>query len=190
MSFLRLDSLIRASIGIGVTYTRQKIARPRNYILAVNLAAPFVVAMADLAAPPVASEYRVFDYFNPGAGGVSLDASHPLTIPIGTGQPSAPKDANTLRYFIAAPVLPGDWVLYGESGKIVPMAAKRTSGLVATPTGFSVNVAGAVGGQNEASGTVFWVVPPGDSVPVPVNCPASEASVLLCTTATLKCACN
>jgi len=121
---------------------------------------------------------------------VALDAAHPLTIAMGTAQPSAPAAALPIRYFVAAPVLPGGWVLYGEAGKVVPMAAKRTSGLNATASGFSVRVAGAVGAQNEPSGVAFWVLPPAATVPVAVRCPASEASVLSCTTATNACACQ
>lgn len=163
----------------------------RSYILAIDLASPFAVTLADLGAPPPASAaYRVFDYFNPGAGGVALDAAHPLTIPVGSAQPSAPAAALPIRYLVAAPVLPGGWVLYGEAGKIVPMAAKRTSRLVVGAGGFSVDVAGAAGAQNEAAGVTFWTLQPGAALPIAVHCPAAASSVLSCTTATRSCACQ
>lgn len=163
----------------------------RNYVLAANLTAPFVLRARDFATGPSASgaTFRVFDYFNAAAGGATLDDTHPFLIPTGTAQPSAPVTAVPLRYYVAAPVLPGGWVLYGEAGKVVPMAAKRTSGLVASAAGFSVEVAGASGGQNEAAGLDFWVIPPGAGAPVAVHCAAAATSTLACQTATLSCAC-
>ena len=145
-------------------YAPNIAAACRNYVLAANLTAPFVLRARDFATGPSATgTYLVFDYFNVAAGGATLDDSHPFLIPTGTAQPSAPVTAVPLRYYVAAPVLPGGWVLYGEAGKVVPMAAKRTSGLVASAAGFSVEV--RVGGRTRRQA---WIS--GSSLPEPV-CP-------------------
>lgn len=160
-----------------------------QYLLAHQLGGPFEVTFDALGPSLAVSSYAVFDYFNPMAGPVAvLDATTSFTIMNGQGQPSAPPTAHTFRYYIAAPVLPGGWVLYGEAGKIVPMAQVRFTELHVADNGFTIIVNGSAG---EPDGITVLVVPPGETVPQSVACPsvAGQSATLACTTgAGCKCA--
>jgi hypothetical protein len=161
----------------------------RHYILAVSLSSPFAIGFADLgpAGGAASAGYAVFDWFSPTAAPVALAPGGTFTIATGTGQPSAPSNAHPIRYHVAAPVLPGGWVLLGEGGKVVPLSAQRFSDLSAAAAGFSVTVAGSAG---EATGVPVWVAAPGKGVAA-VTCPsvAGGSAVLTCTTATGSCTC-
>jgi hypothetical protein len=162
-----------------------------HFVLAAELAAPFALQSADLGPALSASSYAVFDYFQlrdgaapaaalPAAGGSFLIAT-------GQGQPSAPSRALPIRYHIAAPVLPGGWVLAGEAGKIVPVSAYRFAGLATSGSGFSIRVTTFAG-----EGAVSVLVgKPGASAVTAVPCdggPAGRTMTLACSTAS-GCAC-
>jgi hypothetical protein len=127
-----------------------------HYLLAVRLPGPYPLPWSDLGDTGAATEYAVVDWFNPGAGATPFPAGGTYTIAQGTGQPSAPANAHTLRYFVLAPVLPGGWVLVGEAGKITTMAHQRTTNVTTTAAGFTATVHTA---QAETSVT-YWVVVP------------------------------
>ncbi len=113
------------------------------YLLTVRLPGDYALPFSDLGsqAGSGAAGYVAVDWFNPKAGGSApFNASSPsLVIPKGQGQPSAPTNAHTLRFWVLAPVLPGGWVLMGEFAKIAVMSHQRTGGLVLLPGGAGFN---------------------------------------------------
>lgn len=163
-----------------------------HYVLAAELGSPFTLASGDLGPPTGGvAAYAVFDWFNPSAGPVATlpAAGGTFIIPAGQGQPSAPSHAVPIRYYVAAPVLPGGWVLYGEAGKVVPASRLRWTGLQAGAGGFTATLAGA-GGEG-ATLSVLVGAPGAAAGLTPVACPTGAGVVATLTCATgAGCACK
>lgn len=165
-----------------------------HYVLAVSLQADFELPAADLGPAFNASErgYAVFDWFNMGAGPVGTIGGangSAYTIPTGQALPSPPGGAHDVRYLLVAPLLPGGWVLLGETAKLVPMSTLRTTNFTAIAdgpagAGFTATVLTSPTGPGASlEGSVaYQVLPPGAAAPITVICPASGG-----TPATLSC---
>ena len=140
--------------------------------------------MSDLGPAGNATAYTVWDYFNPLNGPLALVSTTPgstYSIPEGTAQPESPAGAHRIRYDVWAPVLPGGFVLYGETGKIVTMSRQRIAGLTTTATGFSASIRGYYGeksvtyltGKAGVSGVTSVVCPSGAGVMATLACDAA-----------------
>jgi hypothetical protein len=157
-----------------------------HFVLAVSLKAPFALQFNDFGPALLASAYGVYDYFNVMAGPVTtVNSQTPLNIPTGTGQPSAPSTAQSIRYYIAAPVLSSGWTLIGEVGKVTAVSAQRFSNLQVTATGFSVNVQIV----SEPAGISVLVQPP-TGAPVAIACSSGSKTVECLTASASSCVCS
>ena len=155
-----------------------------HYMLAVSLGYNHSLPVSDLGPALSATQYAMFDWFARRRGPLAIlpATGSMISIPMGTAQPSAPSKAHPIRYFVFAPVLPGDWVMFGEEGKIVTMSTLRVRGLNATRDGFSAFVVGAaaeesvsflVGRLGDAAASV--VCPSGSGVVATLSCAAACA---------------
>ena len=157
------------------------------FVNAVSLTADFTMSLADLGTLSTASPaYAIYDYFAPGqyASLVSTSGTGSFTIPQGQGQPSAPSAALPIRYWIAAPQLPGGWFLFGEANKIVTISKQRISSFSLLADGFSATINVMLGE------TVTMLVAPSSGTTVAYACQynAQKLAVLTCSSGACACA--
>lgn len=168
---------------VASTYSTQgyQLGNPMrwHYVYSMSLAAPFTINFADIGPSFGVTSYAVADYFNLMGGAVAtLDAATPFVLQTGQGNPWAPKDAITVRYYILAPVIPENgWVLLGEVGKVTTVSSLRVSEFVSEPTGFGATVTSVA-----AETITFAVIPPSGS-PAAASMVTNDAGVstVVCT---------
>jgi hypothetical protein len=159
-------------------------------ILSTQLGAEFTFTANDLGPLGAATQFAIFDWFNPlgGPNGTFTSPTSSFTIPHSQGQPSAPTKAHSIHYYIVVPQLPGGWWLYGEASKIVPMSKQRISSLTLLADGFSALVQGASG---ETNGIDILIAGAADNgILKPIHCPsvAGNVATLTCTAGACSCA--
>jgi hypothetical protein len=93
------------------------------------------------------------------AGAPAADCLHPFSAAADQHLP-ATSAASSITLYHVSPILStcgsnGGWVLLGEVGKIVPVAAARVSSVTSTSTGVSVSV---VGSEKETVEMLFAAV--------------------------------
>ncbi len=189
-----------------------------HYVLAVSTHGPFTLPAEDLgpAFNASAGGYMVFNYFQTGSGPVGtlsgggsggVAGAAAYTIPMVQALPSAPSGSHQLQYLLVAPVLPGGWVLLGETGKLVPMSTLRTTNFTAVAggsqglAGFTATVllgagTGEIGpapdkwvGSAQAEAVVYEVLAPGAANTTKVICPPTAATAVLSCYTTGICSC-
>ena len=143
-----------------------------TYMLGLNLHDTFTVASNDMRLGDNVTEYAVWEFWGgPQKGVAALTPSVTFMFPSCPEPTTTPKTLGH-KYYVAAPILPYGWVLYGETAKIVTVSRVRVQSVATSPGALTLGVTVSAGEAYSFSYSV-----PQSHVVVGHQC-----SVALCTT--------